>query len=155
MPREFSRSRRVEEQILRLLAELVRREVKDPRVGPVTFTSVEVSRDLAHAKVYFLPFDPKRDAAEVGEALAAASGFLRSLLRRKLTMRQVPALHFVPDESIERAAKLSALIADAVAHDVATHVADPSAAPGTPAEGTPDAAESPGPDAPAAPGSHE
>lgn len=126
MPREFSRSRRVEEQLLRLLAELVRREVKDPRVGLVTLTAVEVSKDLSHAKVYFLPFDPKRDSAEVGEALAAASGFLRSLLRKKLTMRQVPALHFLPDESIDRAARLSALINTAVAHDAALHVDEPA-----------------------------
>lgn len=125
MPREFSRSRRVEEQILRLLAELVRREVKDPRVGFVTLTAVEVSRDLSHAKVYFLPFDSKREVAEVGEALSDAAGFLRSLLRKKLTMRHVPLLHFVPDESIDRAAKLSALINTAVARDVATHVDDP------------------------------
>jgi ribosome-binding factor A len=129
MPREYSRSRRVEEQILRLLAELVRREVKDPRVGLVTFTAVEVSKDLSHAKVYFLPFDPQRDAAEVGEALAAASGFLRSLLRKQLTMRHVPTLHFVADESIDRAAKLSALISTAVAHDAATHVDETPATP--------------------------
>lgn len=125
MPREFSRSRRVEEQILRLLAELVRREVKDPRVGPVTLTAVEVSRDLSHAKVYFLPFDAARDPRQVGEALAAASGFLRSLLRKQLSMRQVPSLHFVPDESIDRAAQLSALINTAVARDHASHVDDP------------------------------
>lgn len=128
MPREFSRSRRVEEQILRLLAELVRREVKDPRVGPVTLTAVEVSKDLSHAKVYFMPFDPARRPEEVGEALAAASGFLRALLRKHLTIRHVPTLHFVLDESIERAAKLSALINTAVSRDAATHVDDPPAA---------------------------
>lgn len=138
MPREFSRSRRVEEQILRLLAELVRREVKDPRVGSVTLTAVEVSRDLSHAKVYFLPFDSKRDAAEVGEALGAAAGFLRSHLRKKLTMRHVPQLHFVADESIDRAAKLSALINTAVARDAATHVDDRPAAETDDARAAPD-----------------
>lgn len=125
MPREFSRSRRVEEQIHRLLAELVRREVKDPRVGPVTLTAVEVSRDMSHAKVYFLPFDQARDPAEVGRALASAAGYLRVLLRKQLTMRQVPELRFVPDDSIDRAVKLSALINTAVRDDESRHVDDP------------------------------
>jgi ribosome-binding factor A len=128
MPREFSRSRRVEEQIHRLLAEFVRREVKDPRVGPVTLTAVEVSRDMSHAKVFFLPFDQARDPAEVGKALASAAGFLRSLLRKQLSMRQVPELHFLPDESIDRAAKLSALINRAVRDDEARHVDEPPGA---------------------------
>jgi ribosome-binding factor A len=124
MPRDFSRTRRVEEQILRLLAELVRREVKDPRVGPVTLTAVEVSRDMSHAKVFFLPFDQQRDPAEVGRALGSAAGFLRAHLRKLLTMRQVPELHFLPDESIERALKLSALINTAIREDAARHVDD-------------------------------
>ena len=119
MARDFQRSRRVEEQIQRLLAELVRREVKDPRVGPVTITAVEVSRDLSHAKVYFLPFDARRSATEVGAALASAAGFLRVHLKKQLQMRHVPELHFIPDETIDRAARLSALIDAAVARDSA------------------------------------
>ncbi len=117
MPRDFHRSQRVEEQILRLLAELIRREVKDPRVGPVTITAVELSRDLSHAKVYFLPFDAKRSAAEVGAALGSAAGFLRIHLKKLLKMRSAPELQFVADESIERAARLSALINAAVKSD--------------------------------------
>jgi ribosome-binding factor A len=117
VPRDFHRSQRVEEQILRLLAELVRREVKDPRVGPVTITAVELSRDLSHAKVFFLPFDAKRSVTEVGAALASAAGFLRVHLKKHLKMRHAPELHFVPDESIDRAARLSALITAAVASD--------------------------------------
>jgi ribosome-binding factor A len=147
MPREFSRSRRIEEQILRLLAELVRREVKDPRVGLVTLTAVEVSRDMSHAKVYFLPFDQQRDPAEVGHALASAAGFLRAHLRRQLTMRHVPELRFVPDESIDRAVKLSALINTAVREDEARHVDEASPAPATPDDAAPHdgAAEAGGP----------
>jgi len=129
VPKEFSRTRRVEEQIHRLLAELVRREVKDPRVGPVTLTAVEVSRDMSHAKVYFLPFDAQRDPAEVGRALASAAGFLRAHLKKQLAMRHVPELDFVPDESIERAAKLSALINAAVREDAARHVDEPATPP--------------------------
>ena len=117
MPRDFHRAERVEEQILRLLADLVRREVKDPRVGLVTFTAVELSRDLSHAKVYFVPFDARREASEVGAALGSAAGFLRVHLKKHLKMRHAPELHFVPDESIDRAARLSALINAAVASD--------------------------------------
>ena len=120
MPKDFHRSQRVEEQILRLLAELVRREVKDPRVGPVTITAVEVSRDLSHAKVFFLPFDAKRSPTEVAAALASAAGFLRVHLKKQLQMRHVPELHFLHDETIDRAARVSALITAAVAKDAAT-----------------------------------
>ena len=126
MPRDFHRAERVEEQILRLLAELVRREVKDPRVGAVTITAVELSRDLSHAKVYFLPFDAKRVPGDVAAALGSAAGFLRVQLKKHLRMRHVPELHFLPDESIDRAARLSALISAAVASDEerASHATD-------------------------------
>jgi ribosome-binding factor A len=125
MPREFHRSRRVEEQIQRLLAELLRRDVKDPRIGSVTITAVEVSRDLSHAKVHFLPFDSSRPPAEVADALKSAAGFLRVHLRKHLKMRQVPELNFVLDETIDKAVRLSSLINAAVASDVARHRDDP------------------------------
>ena len=125
MPKDFQRSRRVEEQIQRLLVDLLRREVKDPRVGPLTITAVEVSRDLSHAKVYFVPFDSARPAAAVATALASAAGFLRIQLKRQLQMRQVPELQFVVDETIDRAAHLSALINAAVASDQARAAARP------------------------------
>jgi ribosome-binding factor A len=117
VPKEFQRSRRVEEQIQRLLAELIRREVKDPRVGLVTITAVEVTRDLSHAKVFFLPFDGKRPIADVLAALASAAGFLRIHLKKQMQMRHVPELQFLPDETIDRAVRLSALINTAVADD--------------------------------------
>lgn len=117
MPRDFHRSQRVGEQIQRLLADLIRREVKDPRVGLVTITAVELSRDLTHAKVFFLPFDQKRPVEEVGAALASAAGFLRIHLKKHLKIRSAPELRFVADESIERAVRLSALINAAVKSD--------------------------------------
>ena len=137
MPREFHRSRRVEEQIQRLLAELLRREVKDPRIGSITITAVEVSRDLSHAKVFFLPFDSTRPADQVAAALDSAAGFLRIHLRKLLKMRQAPELHFVVDETIDKAVKLSSLINAAVASDVARHVDDPDAEPGVADEPAP------------------
>ena len=119
MPREFHRSKRVEDQIQRLLVDLVRREINDPRVGSITITSVEVSRDLSHAKVHFLPFDSTRPVAEVAAALRSASGFLRVHLRKHLQMRQVPELHFLVDETIEKAVRLTSLINAAVKNDAA------------------------------------
>jgi ribosome-binding factor A len=142
VPRDFHRSQRVEEQIHRLLAELIRREVKDPRVGPVTITAVELSRDLTHAKVFFLPFDAKRPTAEVGAALASAAGFLRIQLKKHLKMRSAPELRFLPDESIERGVRLSALINAAVKSD-AEHAAHAGEGPVAP-----DPADEPGGDEP-------
>jgi len=110
---------------LRLLSELVRREVKDPRVGLVTFTTVEISRDLSHAKVYFVPFDGKRPAEEVAAALASAAGFLRNHLKKQLEIRHVPELRFAVDHTIDEAARLSSLINQAVASDAERAEAHP------------------------------
>ena len=121
MPREFPRARRVEEQLKRLLAELIRREVKDPRVGLITITSAEVSRDLTHAKVFFTPFAGVGDAAAALEALRHASGFLRHQVRNLMRLRVAPELDFQVDDSVERAAKLTTLIHDAVESDRLRH----------------------------------
>lgn len=122
MPREFPRARRVEEQLKRLLAELIRREVKDPRVGLITITSTEVSRDLTHAKVFFTPFAGVGDAGAALEALRHASGYLRHQVRNLMRLRVAPELDFHIDDSVERGARLSALIHDAVESDRQRHV---------------------------------
>jgi ribosome-binding factor A len=128
MPREFPRARRVEEQLKRLLSELVRREVKDPRVGLVTITSAEVSRDLTHANVYFTPFAGSGDARAALEALQHAAGFLRHQVRNQMRLRVAPEIQFHIDDSVERGARLSALINDAVDSDRRRHVEpDPDA----------------------------
>jgi len=122
MPREFPRARRVEEQLKRLLSELVRREVKDPRVGLITITSVEVSRDLTHANVYFTPFAGSGDAESAREALQHAAGFLRHQVRNQMRLRVAPEIQFHIDDSVERGARLSELISDAVESDRRRHV---------------------------------
>jgi ribosome-binding factor A len=122
MPREFPRARRIEEQLKRLLSDLVRREVKDPRVGLVTITGVEVSKDLTHARIYFTPFAGVGDAAAALEALRHAAGFLRHQVRNEMRLRVAPELDFQIDDSVERGAKLSALIHDAVEDDRRRHV---------------------------------
>ena len=121
MPREFPRARRVEEQLKRLLAEQIRREVKDPRIGLVTITAVEVSRDLSHATVYFTPFAGIGDAAAALDALQHASGFLRHQARDLMRLRIAPELEFRVDDSVARGARLSALIHDAVDGDRKRH----------------------------------
>lgn len=107
------RNYKVSDQIQRDLAELIAREVKDPRVGMVTLQGVELTPDYAHAKVYFtvLVGDPQ----ETEEALNHAAGHLRNLLFKRLHIHTVPSLHFVYDRTLERAADMDALIAKAVA----------------------------------------
>lgn len=118
MAKDFSRSQRVAEQIQRELADLLQFEVKDPRVSMVTITEVEVSGDLAHAKVYY---SASEGSPELQKGLEKAAGFLRSQLSQRMLMRTVPQLHFVYDASIERGMRLSRLIDDAVAQDGKPH----------------------------------
>ncbi len=105
----------------RELAELIHNELKDPRVGMVTVSAVEVSRDLGHAKVFVTRFAPPEQVAESVAALTHAAGFLRKMLGSRMKLRSVPQLHFVHDESIERGGRLSALIDEAVAEDEHKH----------------------------------
>ncbi len=117
MPREFSRASRIADQIQRDLSGLICQEVKDPRVGLVTITAVEVNRDLSHAKVYVSSLGEVAAAAQSVEALQHAAGFLRSQLGRALKIRSVPQLQFIYDASVERGVRLSHLIDEAVASD--------------------------------------
>ena len=109
-----ARHARIADQIQRELAELVRTELRDPRIGMVTLTGVEVSRDQSHAKVFFTVLGPEGAARDAGEGLKRAAGFLRSALAHRLTTRSVPELHFEHDESVERGVRLSKLIDEAV-----------------------------------------
>ena len=110
MPREFSRHQRLGSQVLRTLSELLRFEVKDPRLQRMSLTSVDLSRDLSVARVYFSMLDPDDDPAKALEGLERAGGFLRSRLGRELKVRVVPELRFAHDDSAEQGAKLSELI---------------------------------------------
>lgn len=116
MPREFSRPQRVAAQIQRELAQLVQFEVKDPRVGLVTISAVEVSRDLSHAKVYITMLD-QSDVSDALEGLNSASGYLRHSLGKRMALRIVPTLKFVYDASVEQGANLTALINAAIESD--------------------------------------
>jgi ribosome-binding factor A len=109
------RQARIADQIQRELAELIRLEMRDPRVGGmVTLTGVELSRDQSHAKVFFTVLGAPSDAEQAREGLQRAAGFLRSRLAHRLTTRTVPGLSFAYDESVERGVRLSRLIDEAV-----------------------------------------
>jgi ribosome-binding factor A len=110
-----ARSARIADQIQRELAEVVRTELRDPRVGLITLTGVELSRDQSHAKVFFTVLGAQSDVDHALEGLQRAAGFLRSHLAHRLTTRKVPELHFAYDESVERGVRLSKLIDEAVA----------------------------------------
>ena len=115
MPSDYPRSHRIADFIQRELSGLIRTELKDPRLSPMmTIASVEVSRDLSVAKIYFSVFDAE-ERHPTEQALGSAAGFLRKQLARRMNTRTVPQLRFYYDDSAERGAQMSALIADAVA----------------------------------------
>lgn len=110
MPREYQRSSRIAEQLQRELSELIRRQVKDPRIHLVTVTDVDVSPDLSNAKVLISVLGAEGPQREVVSALNHAAGFLRHALGRTLKLRSIPELHFHYDDTLDRAAHLDALI---------------------------------------------
>jgi len=107
-----NRAQRVSDQIQRDLAELIAREVRDPRVGMVTISGVELTPDYAHAKVYFTVFGSAPAATEAG--LNAAAGHLHNLLFKRLSIHTIPRLNFVRDLSLERGFAMDGLIREAL-----------------------------------------
>ena len=123
---EAQRKRRIEAEIQRVLSELIAREVKDPRVGNVTITAVNVAADMGTARVYFTPFASLNPHEEVRIGLTHAGGFLRGEVGRRLRLRHAPRLEFIFDDTADKASKLTGLIERAVKDDRAGHVdADP------------------------------
>ena len=119
MAKEYSRTQRVAEQVQKELAQIIQLEMKDPRLGLVTVSAVDVSRDLAFADIYvsFLGVDDQERIEESVEVLNHASGFLRSQLARAVKLRFTPRLRFYYDSSLSRGQYLSSLIEQAVAED--------------------------------------
>lgn len=104
------------EQIRRDLAEIVRDELKDPRMGLLSFSAVKLSRDLGHAIIYCSVMEEDKQA-ETMATLNRASGFLRSNLASRMRSRTVPTLKFVNDESMARGAAMEHLIRKAIDED--------------------------------------
>lgn len=125
--KSYPRAKRVGQQIQRALSELIRRELRDPRLGMITLTDVRMSPDLGYAKVYYSVLGADPHLAQ--EILTQAADILRGPLGRALGIRHSPELRFVPDELIESGARLSALINEAVKSDAARHVDDASESP--------------------------
>ncbi|WP_444985534.1 30S ribosome-binding factor RbfA [Halomonas mongoliensis] len=117
--REFKRTDRVADQLQKELAVLIQREVKDPRLGMVTVSGVEVSRDLGYADVHvtLLGEDTPERIKENLKVLKQAAGFLRGQIAKRIKLRHVPELRFHYDESVVRGQRLSSLIEEAVQSD--------------------------------------
>ncbi|MEJ0087794.1 MAG: 30S ribosome-binding factor RbfA [Pseudomonadota bacterium] len=117
MSAKSQRLGRIEGEMQRVLSTLVSREVRDPRVGNITLTSVSVAPDMSTARIWFVPFGDKHTPDEVTEGLNRAAGFLRGELGRALQLRHAPKLEFIYDQQIENADKLTRLINGAVKGD--------------------------------------
>lgn len=114
MPKDFSRTRRVGEQIQREIAQLVQQEIKDPRLGLITISAVKLSRDMSHANIFFTTLDEEHPIEDTLKVLEGAAGFLRHELAKRMQLRIVPHVHFKYDESIAYGNDLSALINKAI-----------------------------------------
>lgn len=107
--RTSGRPQKLGDLIQRELADLIARELRDPRIGMLTITSVDVSPDLSHAKVFFTLL-AKQQVADTLQGLRRSAGFLRSQLAKRIKMYTTPELRFEYDESVERGDHLSRLI---------------------------------------------
>lgn len=125
----FARSDRIAEQLRRELSDLLRGEVKDPRLARrlalMTITDIEVTPDYSHAKVFYTTLESGAEAQELGKGLSRIAGFLRRELGRRIRLHHLPELHFHYDASVERGSRLSQLIDEAVASDQRDPDTDP------------------------------
>ncbi|HEX6307920.1 MAG TPA: 30S ribosome-binding factor RbfA [Longimicrobiales bacterium] len=104
---------RVNEQIRRELTGLLQVEVRDPRIGMVTITGVEVSPDLYHAKVHYSVLGSDEERSSAAEGLRAAAGFLRTEIGRRMHIRRAPELHFAYDDTLQHAMHIERLLKEA------------------------------------------
>ncbi|GAB1666960.1 30S ribosome-binding factor RbfA [Mannheimia haemolytica] len=126
MSREFKRSDRVAQELQKEVAVILQREVKDPRIGMVTVSDVEVSRDLAYAKIFvtFL-FDNDAEAIKQGmQGLEKASPYIRTLLGKAMRLRIVPELRFIYDESLVEGMRMSNFVSSVIKNDEEKHKED-------------------------------
>jgi len=123
MPKEYSRLDRVADFLKQELAQLIRFQIKDPRLAAINITDAEISRDLGHAKIFFtvIGCQSEREGQKAADLLNRASGFLRKRIAEGNTMRSTPQLHFHYDQSVIRGGQLAALIDQAVAQDKSHH----------------------------------
>jgi ribosome-binding factor A len=116
VPREFKRSERVAGSLRRELAQIIQMEIKDPEIGFIGLSDVEVTRDLSHAKVFVTVFEHEKAASSI-KALNQAAGYLRKRLGQEMRIRSVPELHFHHDASVETGRRMDDLIDTAISSD--------------------------------------
>ena len=118
MAKEYSRTSRVSQQVQKELARILQQEVKDPRIGMVTISGVDITRDLAYAKVFvtFLTIGDQTNEESL-EGLNAASGYIRKLLGKAMRLRIVPEVRFSFDETLTEGLRISELVSGAVKND--------------------------------------
>jgi ribosome-binding factor A len=123
MAKEFGRPQRLADYLRKEISQIIQKEMRDPRIGMVGVTDVEVSKDLLHARVYVTVFgkDSHEQMQEPLKVLNNAAGFLRSRIAQDATLRATPSLRFYFDESIVRGSHLSSLIDEAIQTDKARH----------------------------------
>ncbi len=120
MARDFNITDRIGDVMMRELSVIIQQELKDPRVGMITIAEVRVSKDLAYAKV-FVSVMMEEKSAETLEGLNKAAGFLRAQLAKRMSIRVIPQLRFVYDDTTIKANRISRMIDDAVASDKKDH----------------------------------
>lgn len=119
MAKTFSRTQRVSQELQKEIAIILQREIKDPRLGMVTVSGVDISRDLAYAKV-FVTFlnDEDPDVVQQGlKVLNDATGFIRSLIGKAMRLRIVPELKFMYDQSLVEGMRMSSLVSEVISKD--------------------------------------
>jgi ribosome-binding factor A len=107
---EYQRSDRVGDLLLELISDLLRMEIKDPRIGAVTLTAAKVTKDLRHARIYFNLLGRQEEKGDVSAGLKSATGFIRSKIGKQLRLRFVPTIEFVYDETEDEARRIEDLL---------------------------------------------
>ena len=107
---DYKRSDRVGDLLLELVSQLLAKEVSDPRIGPVTLTAADVSKDLRHARIYFSLLTGNEGKAEVLTGLKSATGFIRAKIAKELKLRFVPTIEFVYDDTQDKARRIEDLL---------------------------------------------
>jgi ribosome-binding factor A len=107
---DYQRSDRVGDLLIELISELLRKEIRDPRIADITLTGAKVSKDLRHARVYFNLLGGQERRGEVLAGLKSASGFIRSKVGKQLNLRFVPTIEFLYDETEDEAQRIEDLL---------------------------------------------
>lgn len=107
---DYQRSERVGDLLIQLISELLREEIRDPRIATITLTGAKVSKDLRHARIYFNIFGGRTDKQGVLAGLRSATGFIRSRVAKELKLRYVPTLEFFYDDTEDEAERIETLL---------------------------------------------